>query len=55
MRRLYRADPADPRHYHLVIDSTALPLDAVTELILNALSHSRGELASGPYSAAAGQ
>ena len=55
VRRLYRADPADPRHYHLVIDSTALPLDAVTELILNALSHSRGELASGPYSTAAGQ
>ena len=55
VRRLYGADPADPRHYHLVIDSTALPLDAVTELILNALSRSPGDLASGPYSAAAGQ
>jgi cytidylate kinase len=40
VRRLYRADPADPRHYHLVIDSTALPLDAVTEIILRALSWS---------------
>jgi hypothetical protein len=38
VRRLYRADPADPRHYHLVIDSTALPLDAVVEVIARALS-----------------
>jgi cytidylate kinase len=29
----YRADPADPSHYHLVIDSTAIPLDACAELI----------------------
>jgi cytidylate kinase len=38
VRRLYRADPTDTRHYHLVIDSTAIPLDAVTELILQALA-----------------
>jgi cytidylate kinase len=38
VRRLYRADPGDPRHYHLVLDSTALPLDTVTEIILRALS-----------------
>jgi cytidylate kinase len=38
VRRLYRADPADPRHYHLLIDSTALPLAAVTEVILQALA-----------------
>ncbi len=38
VRRLYRADPADPRHYHLVIDSTAIPLDVVVEMILRALS-----------------
>jgi cytidylate kinase len=38
VRRLYRTDPADPRHYHLVIDSTALPLSTVTEIILAALS-----------------
>jgi hypothetical protein len=37
VRRLYRVDATDPRHYHLVIDSTALSLDAVTELILHAL------------------
>jgi cytidylate kinase len=34
VRRLYRCDPADPSLYHLVIDSTAMPLDTVTELIL---------------------
>ena len=36
VRRLYRTDPADPSLYHLVIDSTAIPLDAVIELILAA-------------------
>jgi cytidylate kinase len=34
VRRLYRIDPADPSLYHLVIDSTAVPLDTVIELIL---------------------
>jgi cytidylate kinase len=38
VRRLYRADPGDPRHYHLLIDSTAIPLDAVVAMILQALS-----------------
>lgn len=38
VRRLYRADPNDPRYYHLIIDSTAIPLDTVTELILRALA-----------------
>ena len=38
VRRLYRADPADPRHYHLLIDSTAIPLDTVVAMILQALS-----------------
>ena len=37
VRRLYRADPADPRHYHLVIDSTAITLEAVTDIIVRAL------------------
>jgi cytidylate kinase len=37
VRRLYRTDPADPALYHLVIDSTAIPLDTVTELILAAV------------------
>jgi hypothetical protein len=34
VRRLYRCDPADASLYHLVIDSTAVPLDTVIELIL---------------------
>jgi cytidylate kinase len=34
VRRLYRYDPADASLYHLVIDSTAVPLDTVIELIL---------------------
>ena len=54
VRRLYRADPADPSLYHLVIDSTAIPLDAVIELILAA---SRAQVAAGhrPASAEPGQ
>jgi Cytidylate kinase-like family len=36
VRRLYRADPADPSLYHLVIDSTAIPLDTVIELVVTA-------------------
>jgi cytidylate kinase len=34
VRRLYRTDPADPSLYHLVIDSTVVPVDTVIELIL---------------------
>jgi cytidylate kinase len=34
VRRLYRTDPADPSLYHLVIDSTAVPLDTAIELVL---------------------
>jgi len=36
VRRLYRCDPADASLYHLVIDSTAIPLDTVIELVLAA-------------------
>jgi cytidylate kinase len=32
----YRCDPAEPHHYHLVIDSTAIPLDACAELVVAA-------------------
>jgi cytidylate kinase len=38
VRRLYRADPNDARHYHMVLDSTAIPIDTVIEIILRALS-----------------
>jgi cytidylate kinase len=44
VRRLYRCDPADASLYHLVIDSTAMPLEAVIELIL------AGARAHGPVS-----
>jgi cytidylate kinase len=37
VRRLYRCDPTDASLYHLVVDSTAIPLDAVVELILAAV------------------
>ena len=36
VRRLYRADPTAACHYHLVIDSTAIPLAVVVELVLQA-------------------
>jgi cytidylate kinase len=36
VRHFYRCDPRSARHYHLVIDSTALPLDTVEELIVTA-------------------
>ena len=55
VRRLYRTDPADARHYHLIIDSTALPLDTVTEIILRALSSSPTQLAAGPKAAVTAQ
>jgi cytidylate kinase len=55
VRRLYRTDPTDTRHYHLVIDSTALPLDTVTDVILRALSSSPAPLADGPNAAVTAQ
>jgi cytidylate kinase len=36
VRFFYRTDPREPRLYHLLIDSTAIPLDACTELIVTA-------------------
>lgn len=34
VRHFYRCDPADARHYHLVIDSTALPWRAIIEMVV---------------------
>ena len=34
VRHFYRCDPSAAKHYHLVIDSTALPLDTVVELVV---------------------
>jgi cytidylate kinase len=36
VRHFYRCDPAEPRHYHLVVDSTALPLETVVDMIVTA-------------------
>jgi cytidylate kinase len=42
VRFFYKTDPRDPRLYHLIIDSTALPLDACTELIVSAARYVSG-------------
>lgn len=34
VRRFYRTDPAEPRHYHLVLDATSLALDTCVDLIV---------------------
>ena len=36
VKHFSRADPRDPRHYHLFLDSTALPLETCVELIVTA-------------------
>jgi len=36
VQHFYRADARDPVHYHLVLDSTAMPLEACTALIVAA-------------------
>ena len=36
VRHFYRCDPAAARHYHLVVDSTALPVDTVVDLVVTA-------------------
>ncbi|HST67899.1 MAG TPA: cytidylate kinase-like family protein [Mycobacteriales bacterium] len=41
VRNFYRADPADARHYHLVIDTTAIPWNAAAELVV-AAARARG-------------
>jgi hypothetical protein len=36
VRHFYRCDPASAQHYHLVIDSTALPVETVVDLVVTA-------------------
>jgi cytidylate kinase len=36
VKHFYRADPRDPRHYHLVLDSTAVALPTCVDLIVTA-------------------
>lgn len=41
VRHFYRLDPAHAKHYHLVVDSTALPQATVVDLVVSA-AHARG-------------
>jgi cytidylate kinase len=36
VKHFYRADPRDWRHYHIVMNSTAVPLDTCVEVIVSA-------------------
>jgi hypothetical protein len=36
VRHFYRCDPAEARHYHLVIDGTALPVETIVDLVVTA-------------------
>ena len=36
VRHFYRCDPEAARHYHLVVDSTALPVETVVDLVVTA-------------------
>jgi Cytidylate kinase-like family len=36
VRHFYRCDPAEAAHYHLVVDSTAFPIDTVVALVVTA-------------------
>ncbi|MEU7894686.1 cytidylate kinase-like family protein [Nonomuraea sp. NPDC049152] len=36
VRHFYRADPADPQHYQLVVDSTTIPVRVCVEIIVTA-------------------
>jgi cytidylate kinase len=46
VRHFYRCDPASAQHYHLVVDSTALPVETVVDLVVSA-ARARGIGASG--------
>ena len=36
VRHFYRCDPAAARHYHVVVDGTALPLETVVDVVVTA-------------------
>ncbi len=36
VRHFYRCDPASAKHYHLIIDSTAVPVETVVDLVVTA-------------------
>jgi hypothetical protein len=45
VRHFYGADPADPEHYHLVLDSTRVPLETCTDIIVAAARSCAGRAA----------
>jgi cytidylate kinase len=47
VRRHYSRDPEEPTHYHLVIDSTAMDLDDVVDLIVRASDARRRQAGAG--------
>jgi len=36
VRHFYRCDPSAPEHYHLVVDTTVLPVEAVVDMVVAA-------------------
>ncbi len=53
VRRLYSVDPADISLYHLVIDSTVVPLSTVVDIVLLAATASSSSSSSRPGAPAA--
>jgi cytidylate kinase len=45
VRHFYGANPADPEHYDLVLDSTRVPLETCTEIIVAAAGACAGRRA----------
>ncbi len=45
VKHFYRADATDPKYYHLVVDSTAIPLETVTALVVTAAQGFRPKIA----------
>ena len=43
VRHFYGADAASPRHYDLVIDSTRVPIETCTEMIVSAVRSCTGQ------------
>ena len=53
VRRLYGVDPGDVFLYHLVIDSTVVPLSTVVDVVLLAATATASALSSPPSDAPA--
>jgi hypothetical protein len=47
VRRHFSREPEEPTHYHLIVDSTAMDLDHVVDLIVRASDARRKQAGSG--------